>query len=99
MKVMTRLQNITYLQSLLERTLAGVYSVYLNNNTSGSQNLPIMLCVPVETFNMKYFVKMCVSGTPGYVPPVANFDGESTDAIILSSAAPVNKAKKGNHTL
>ncbi|CAK6955571.1 Fanconi anemia group D2 protein isoform X2 [Scomber scombrus] len=55
MKVMTRLQNITYLQSLLERTLAG---------------------------------------TLGYVPPFANFDGESTDAIILSSAAPVNKAKK-----
>ncbi|XP_042263150.1 Fanconi anemia group D2 protein isoform X2 [Thunnus maccoyii] len=55
MKVMTRLQNITYLQSLLERALAG---------------------------------------TPGYVPPLANFDGESTDGIILSSTAPVNKAKK-----
>ncbi|KAM7402059.1 hypothetical protein PAMP_017329 [Pampus punctatissimus] len=54
-KVMTRLQNITYLQSLLERALAG---------------------------------------TPGYVPPVANFDGESTDGIILSSTAPVNKTKK-----
>uniref|UniRef100_A0A3B4Y196 FA complementation group D2 n=1 Tax=Seriola lalandi dorsalis TaxID=1841481 RepID=A0A3B4Y196_SERLL len=58
MKVMTRLQNITYVQTLLERALAG---------------------------------------TPGYVPPVANFDGESTDGLILSSAAPVNKAKKGNH--
>uniref|UniRef100_A0A3B4Y1W4 FA complementation group D2 n=1 Tax=Seriola lalandi dorsalis TaxID=1841481 RepID=A0A3B4Y1W4_SERLL len=56
MKVMTRLQNITYVQTLLERALAG---------------------------------------TPGYVPPVANFDGESTDGLILSSAAPVNKAKKG----
>ncbi|XP_068451005.1 Fanconi anemia group D2 protein isoform X2 [Clinocottus analis] len=55
MKVMTRLQNITYLQTLLERALAE---------------------------------------TPGYVPPVANFDGESTDAVTLSSAAPVNKAKK-----
>ncbi|XP_023258204.1 Fanconi anemia group D2 protein [Seriola lalandi dorsalis] len=55
MKVMTRLQNITYVQTLLERALAG---------------------------------------TPGYVPPVANFDGESTDGLILSSAAPVNKAKK-----
>ncbi|XP_039972214.1 Fanconi anemia group D2 protein [Xiphias gladius] len=55
MKVMTRLQNITYLQTLLERALAG---------------------------------------TPGYVPPVANFDGESTDGVILSSAASVNKAKK-----
>ncbi|XP_022601376.1 Fanconi anemia group D2 protein isoform X2 [Seriola dumerili] len=55
MKVMTRLQNITYVQTLLERALAG---------------------------------------TPGYVPPVANFDGESTDGVILSSAAPVNKAKK-----
>ncbi|XP_070758514.1 Fanconi anemia group D2 protein [Enoplosus armatus] len=55
MKVMTRLQNITYLQTQLERALAGA---------------------------------------PGYVPPVANFDGESSDGIILSSAAPVNKAKK-----
>ncbi|XP_059186008.1 Fanconi anemia group D2 protein [Centropristis striata] len=55
MKVMTRLQNITYLQTLLERALAG---------------------------------------TPGYVPPIANFDGESTDAVTLSSAAPANKAKK-----
>ncbi|KAK9529071.1 hypothetical protein VZT92_013188 [Zoarces viviparus] len=55
MKVMTRLQNITYLQSLLERALAE---------------------------------------TPGYVPPVANFDGESPDGVTLSSAAPVNKAKK-----
>uniref|UniRef100_A0A8C9XST2 FA complementation group D2 n=1 Tax=Sander lucioperca TaxID=283035 RepID=A0A8C9XST2_SANLU len=56
MKVMTRLQNITYLQTLLERALAG---------------------------------------TPGYVPPVANFDGECTDVVLLSAAAPVNKAKKG----
>uniref|UniRef100_A0A8D0CV45 FA complementation group D2 n=1 Tax=Sander lucioperca TaxID=283035 RepID=A0A8D0CV45_SANLU len=55
MKVMTRLQNITYLQTLLERALAG---------------------------------------TPGYVPPVANFDGECTDVVLLSAAAPVNKAKK-----
>ncbi|KAM8913890.1 Fanconi anemia group D2 protein isoform 2-T6 [Spinachia spinachia] len=55
MKVMTRLQNITYLQTLLERALAV---------------------------------------TPGFVPPVANFDGESTDGVTLSSAAPVSKAKK-----
>ncbi|XP_037639089.1 Fanconi anemia group D2 protein [Sebastes umbrosus] len=55
MKVMSRLQNITYLQTLLERALAG---------------------------------------TPGYVPPVANFDGESTDGVTLSAAAPVIKAKK-----
>lgn len=39
---------------------------------------------------------MCVSGTPGYVPPVANFDGERTDGVTLSSAALVSKAKKGN---
>uniref|UniRef100_A0AAQ5XN72 FA complementation group D2 n=1 Tax=Amphiprion ocellaris TaxID=80972 RepID=A0AAQ5XN72_AMPOC len=55
MKVMTRLQNITYLQTLLERALAA---------------------------------------TPGYVPPVSNFDGESADGIVPSSMAPVNKAKK-----
>uniref|UniRef100_A0A3Q3F6X3 FA complementation group D2 n=1 Tax=Labrus bergylta TaxID=56723 RepID=A0A3Q3F6X3_9LABR len=55
MKVMTRLQNITYLQTLLERAL---------------------------------------SGTLGYVPPVANFDGESTDGIIPISAAPAIKTKK-----
>ncbi|XP_029357845.1 Fanconi anemia group D2 protein [Echeneis naucrates] len=56
MKVLTRLQNITSLQTLLERALAA---------------------------------------TPGYVPPVANFDGESTDGVISSSTALVNKAKKG----
>ncbi|GAA6215791.1 Fanconi anemia group D2 protein [Lates japonicus] len=55
MKVMTRLQNITYLQTLLEKALAG---------------------------------------TPGYVPPVANFDGESTEGVMLSTTAPANKAKK-----
>nr|XP_057911757.1 Fanconi anemia group D2 protein [Doryrhamphus excisus] len=55
MKVMTRLQNITYLQTLLERALAG---------------------------------------TPGYVPPVANFDGESTDVISSGTAAPLHKTKK-----
>ncbi|XP_068598556.1 Fanconi anemia group D2 protein [Brachionichthys hirsutus] len=55
MKVMTRLQNITYLQTLLERALAG---------------------------------------TPGYVPPVANFDGERTDGISPLSTSPVNKEKK-----
>uniref|UniRef100_A0A3B3Y3L7 FA complementation group D2 n=1 Tax=Poecilia mexicana TaxID=48701 RepID=A0A3B3Y3L7_9TELE len=57
MKVMTRLQNITVLQALLERALAG---------------------------------------TPGYMPPVSNFDGETTDGI--SFGVPVNKAKKGNGT-
>lgn len=40
---------------------------------------------------------MCGSGTPGYVPPVANFDGESTDGVVIGSNAPVNKVKKGNH--
>ncbi|KAK5872378.1 hypothetical protein PBY51_013089 [Eleginops maclovinus] len=56
MKVMTRLQNITYLQTLLERALAG---------------------------------------TPGYVPPVANFDGDSPDGVVLSSAPPVKTKKDG----
>ncbi|XP_005799947.3 Fanconi anemia group D2 protein [Xiphophorus maculatus] len=53
MKVMTRLQNITFLQTLLERALAG---------------------------------------TTGYMPPVSNFDGETTDGI--SFGVSVNKAKK-----
>uniref|UniRef100_A0A674BZD5 FA complementation group D2 n=1 Tax=Salmo trutta TaxID=8032 RepID=A0A674BZD5_SALTR len=48
MKVVTRLQNITYLQTLLERTLAA---------------------------------------TPGYAPPLANFDGESTEGVPLSSSS------------
>uniref|UniRef100_A0A673APV4 FA complementation group D2 n=1 Tax=Sphaeramia orbicularis TaxID=375764 RepID=A0A673APV4_9TELE len=59
MKVMTRLQNITYLQTQLEKALAA---------------------------------------TPGYVLPVANFDGENTEGVTLSSAAPVNKTKKGQCT-
>uniref|UniRef100_A0A3P9ITR3 FA complementation group D2 n=1 Tax=Oryzias latipes TaxID=8090 RepID=A0A3P9ITR3_ORYLA len=54
MKVMTRLQNITYLQTLLEKALA----------------------------------------TPGFVPPVSNFDGESSDRLALSSAVPALKPKK-----
>ncbi|XP_029948588.1 Fanconi anemia group D2 protein isoform X2 [Salarias fasciatus] len=55
MKVMTRLQNVTYLQTLLERALAG---------------------------------------TPGFIPPVCNFDGEQTDGIVLSSSAQLSKTKK-----
>uniref|UniRef100_A0A8C7VBP3 FA complementation group D2 n=1 Tax=Oncorhynchus mykiss TaxID=8022 RepID=A0A8C7VBP3_ONCMY len=56
MKVVTRLQNITYLQTLLERTLAA---------------------------------------TPGYSPPLANFDGESTEvAPVSSSSAAPKKGKK-----
>lgn len=55
MKVMTRLQNITYIQTQLERALAA---------------------------------------TPGCVPPVANFDGESVDVAVLSSTAFGNKSKK-----
>ncbi|XP_026205940.1 Fanconi anemia group D2 protein isoform X1 [Anabas testudineus] len=55
MKVMTRLQNVTYLQTLLEKSLAG---------------------------------------SPGYVPPVANFDGESTDGAVIGSITAVNKTKK-----
>uniref|UniRef100_A0A3P9BVI0 FA complementation group D2 n=1 Tax=Maylandia zebra TaxID=106582 RepID=A0A3P9BVI0_9CICH len=59
MRVLTRLQNITYFQTLLERALAG---------------------------------------TPGYVPPIANFDGDSTDGIVPNSTVPVNKIKKGEST-
>ncbi|XP_041834806.1 Fanconi anemia group D2 protein isoform X2 [Melanotaenia boesemani] len=55
MKVMTRLQNITYLQTLLEKALAG---------------------------------------TPGYVPPVCNFDGESTEGFAVGSTVPASKSKK-----
>uniref|UniRef100_A0A8C7G7V0 FA complementation group D2 n=1 Tax=Oncorhynchus kisutch TaxID=8019 RepID=A0A8C7G7V0_ONCKI len=58
MKVVTRLQNITYLQTLLERTLAA---------------------------------------TPGYAPPLANFDGESTEgAPVSSSSAAPKKGKKAD---
>uniref|UniRef100_A0A669F4K3 FA complementation group D2 n=1 Tax=Oreochromis niloticus TaxID=8128 RepID=A0A669F4K3_ORENI len=57
MRVLTRLQNITYLQTLLERALAG---------------------------------------TPGYVPPIANFDGDGTDGIVPNSTVPVIKIKKGD---
>ncbi|CDQ61016.1 unnamed protein product [Oncorhynchus mykiss] len=64
MKVVTRLQNITYLQTLLERTLAGT---------------------------------ILHTSTPGYSPPLANFDGESTEVapVSSSSAAPKKGKKKG----
>lgn len=39
---------------------------------------------------------MCVSATPGFVPPTANFDGDSVDVSLPGSAAPVKKAKKGD---
>ncbi|XP_028302622.1 Fanconi anemia group D2 protein isoform X2 [Gouania willdenowi] len=55
MKVMTRLQNITYLQMLLESALAG---------------------------------------TPGFIPPVSNFDGEITDSVVLTSVVSGKGAKK-----
>uniref|UniRef100_A0A8B9KPC9 FA complementation group D2 n=1 Tax=Astyanax mexicanus TaxID=7994 RepID=A0A8B9KPC9_ASTMX len=57
MKVVTRLQNITYLQTLLET---------------------------------------CLADCPGYTPPMANFDCESTEVVApTSSAAPAKKKKKG----
>ncbi|KAM9523513.1 uncharacterized protein ACWYII_043144 isoform 1-T3 [Salvelinus alpinus] len=55
MKVVTRLQNITYLQTLLDRTLAEI---------------------------------------PGYAPPLANFDGESTEGAPVSSSTVVPKKGK-----
>ncbi|KAG9277104.1 Fanconi anemia group D2 protein [Astyanax mexicanus] len=56
MKVVTRLQNITYLQTLLET---------------------------------------CLADCPGYTPPMANFDCESTEVVApTSSAAPAKKKKK-----
>ncbi|XP_033821816.1 Fanconi anemia group D2 protein [Periophthalmus magnuspinnatus] len=55
MKVMTRLQNITYLQTQLVKALAV---------------------------------------TPGYVPPVANFDGESAEGVVPNSVTAGNKGKK-----
>uniref|UniRef100_A0A6Q2Z3G9 FA complementation group D2 n=1 Tax=Esox lucius TaxID=8010 RepID=A0A6Q2Z3G9_ESOLU len=61
MKVVTRLQNITYLQSILEQILAA---------------------------------------TPGYSPPLANFDGESTEGTALStSTVAPKKGKKGVQAL
>ncbi|KAG7283247.1 hypothetical protein CRUP_004989 [Coryphaenoides rupestris] len=57
MKVMTRLQNIAYLQTLLEKALAV---------------------------------------TPGYIPPLANFDGDSSEGVCIpSSGAVPHKTKKG----
>lgn len=81
MKVMTRLQNITYLHTRLEEALSG------NPALTGLSQPPV---IPV------IFKMMCVSGTPGFVPPVANFDGESPDVPSPGPAAPGNKAKKGD---
>ncbi|XP_072540677.1 Fanconi anemia group D2 protein [Salminus brasiliensis] len=56
MKVITRLQNITYLHTLLET---------------------------------------CLAASPGYTPPLCNFDCESTEVVApTSSAAPAKKGKK-----
>ncbi|XP_058258381.1 Fanconi anemia group D2 protein isoform X2 [Hemibagrus wyckioides] len=56
MKVITRLQNISYLQTLLEK---------------------------------------CLAASPGFTPPLANFDCESAEVLPpASSAAPAKKAKK-----
>ncbi|KAB5584153.1 hypothetical protein PHYPO_G00104140 [Pangasianodon hypophthalmus] len=57
MKVITRLQNITYLQTLLET---------------------------------------CLAASPGFIPPLANFDCESAEVLApATSVGPAKKAKKG----
>ncbi|MCJ8729542.1 hypothetical protein PDJAM_G00107680 [Pangasius djambal] len=57
MKVITRLQNITYLQTVLET---------------------------------------CLAASPGFIPPLANFDCESAELLAPApSVAPAKKAKKG----
>ncbi|TVK90533.1 Fanconi anemia group D2 protein [Bagarius yarrelli] len=57
MKVVTRLQNITYLQTLLEK---------------------------------------CLAASPGFIPPLANFDCESTEVLAPApSVAPAKKPRKG----
>lgn len=39
---------------------------------------------------------MCVSASPGYAPPMANFDCDSTEVMTPSfSTAPAKKGKKG----
>lgn len=48
---------------------------------------------PVITGNLD---PTCASGTPGFVPPVANFDGDAADVPVPAPAAPVNKARKGD---
>uniref|UniRef100_A0A4W4HKW3 FA complementation group D2 n=1 Tax=Electrophorus electricus TaxID=8005 RepID=A0A4W4HKW3_ELEEL len=56
MKVVTRLQNITYLQTLLET---------------------------------------CLAASPGFIPPLANFDCESPEVLATtSSTAPAKKANR-----
>lgn len=84
MRVMTRLQNITYVQTLLEKALAGESTPPGPSSTSAQRRLG-------DSFSF-----WCSPGSPGYVPPAANFDGETTDGVALGSAAPANKAKKGN---
>lgn len=40
---------------------------------------------------------MYVSASPGFTPPLANFDCESAEVLApVSSVAPAKKAKKGN---
>lgn len=52
-----------------------------------------LLCATHGRFYIICFPRL---GTPGYVPPVSNFDGESTDGIAQSFTVPVTKAKKSN---
>uniref|UniRef100_A0A4W4HSZ0 FA complementation group D2 n=1 Tax=Electrophorus electricus TaxID=8005 RepID=A0A4W4HSZ0_ELEEL len=60
MKVVTRLQNITYLQTLLET---------------------------------------CLAASPGFIPPLANFDCESPEVLATtSSTAPAKKANRSKET-
>ncbi|KAK1796543.1 hypothetical protein P4O66_009579 [Electrophorus voltai] len=61
MKVVTRLQNITYLQTLLET---------------------------------------CLAASPGFIPPLANFDCESPEVLATtSSTAPAKKANRSKETV
>lgn len=82
MRVMTRLQNITYVQTLLEKALAGEPTPPPGPSSNTA---------PPDTDSSLW----CFPGSPGYVPPAANFDGDATDASALGSAAPANRTKRG----
>ena len=96
MKVMNRLQNITALQTLLETTLAGWPPTCITMGSTQRCEQGPSEYHEVHTALTPSDLLCAVSVSPGYIPPLANFDGDASEAVsVPTSSAQPSRAKKG----
>ena len=96
MKVMNRLQNITALQTLLETTLAGWPPTCITMGSTQRCEQGPSEYHEVHTALTPSDLLCAVSVSPGYIPPLANFDGDASEAAsVPTSSAQPSRAKKG----